>query len=278
MSASVTQCPECATRFRVSEEQLASHDGMVRCGRCHEIFHAIEHLCDNEADLQLSLPIEQLQEIETAIENTVEATVSAPVLQEHKLLHDHISTLTPDTLAEQILKQDAVSKDELAKPVHKQRQWPWIMASMLLLLVLLMQALYFFRVEITAQLPGIKPILVNYCDLLKCDIPLPKKAELMGIESSDLQADLLQGNVITLNASLRNRAPYVQAYPNLELSLTDLQDKVVARRTFVPEEYLKSVEDAKIGLASGREILVKLHLDTADSKPAGYKLFLFYPK
>jgi hypothetical protein len=33
-----------------------------------------------------------------------------------------------------------------------------------------------------------------------------------------------------------------------------------------------------LGLASAREILVKLHLDTADLKPAGYKLFLFYSK
>lgn len=276
MSASVTQCPECATRFRVSEEQLASHDGMVRCGRCHEVFHAIEHLRDSEADPQLSLPIEQLQEIETADQNTVEPTVSIPPEQPATL--NHISNAASETLAEQILKLDEIPPAAVAKPIRKQRHWPWVVGSILLLLMLLGQVMHALRVEIAAQLPGIKPMLASYCELLKCSIPLPKKAELMSIESSDLVADPERFNVIILNASLRNRAPYAQVYPNLELSLTDFEDKVIARRVFVPAEYLNAVEDENLGLASAREILVKLHLDTADLKPAGYKLFLFYSK
>lgn len=277
MSASITQCPGCATRFRVSEEQLVSHDGMVRCGRCNEVFHAIEHLRENEADPQLSLPIEQLQEIETAVEY---AAVDIPVAQEPPVSLDDIPATKPATLADQILQQDkeVVRPEEVAKPVRKPRTWPWVLGSLLLLLVFLAQALYLLRVELAAQLPGMKPVLIGYCDLLKCSIPLPQKAELMSIESSDMEADPMQSNVVILSASLRNRASHVQAYPSLELSLTDLQEKVIARRTFAPVEYLKAGEDEATGLASNREISVKLHFDTADLKPAGYKLFLFYPK
>lgn len=276
MSASITQCPGCATRFRVSEEQLASHDGMVRCGRCNEVFHAIEHLRDSEADPQLSLPIEQLQEIETAVEY---AAVDIPVAQEPPVSLDDIPATKPATLADQILQQDkeVARAEEAVKPVRKPRTWPWVLGSLLLLLVFLAQALYLLRVELAAQLPGVKPVLIGYCDLLKCSIPLPKKAELMSIESSDMQADPVQSNVIILSASLRNRASYVQAYPNLELSLTDLQDKVVARRILIPAEYLRAGEE-KTGFASNREISIQIHLDTTDLKPAGYKLFLFYPK
>ncbi len=275
MSMSVTQCPECATRFRVSEEQLASHDGMVRCGRCNEVFHAIEHLCEKEADPQLSLPIEQLQEIETAVESAVDISVS----QEQPMSLDAIPATEPATLADQILQQDEkeIKPEEVAKPVRKRRTWPWVMGSLLLLLVFLAQVLYLLRVELAAELPGVKPVLSGYCDLLKCSIPLPQKAELMSIESSDLQADPIQSNVITLSATLHNRAPYVQAYPSLELSLTDIQEKVIARRTFAPAEYLNAREDETSGLASTREISVKLRFDTTDLKPAGYKLYLFYP-
>lgn len=276
MSASITQCPGCATRFRVSEEQLVSHDGMVRCGRCNEVFHAIEHLRENEADPQLSLPIEQLQEIETVVESAVDI----PVAQEQPVSLDDIPATKPATLADQILQQDkeVARPEEVAKPVRKPRTWPWVLGSLLLLLVFLAQALYLLRVELAAQLPGMKPVLIGYCDLLKCSIPLPQKAELMSIESSDMEADPMQSNVVILSASLRNRASHVQAYPSLELSLTDLQEKVIARRTFAPVEYLKAGEDEATGLASNREISVKLHFDTADLKPAGYKLFLFYPK
>jgi predicted Zn finger-like uncharacterized protein len=41
-----TQCPQCHTAFRVSEEQLALADGQVRCGQCLRVFVASEHFID----------------------------------------------------------------------------------------------------------------------------------------------------------------------------------------------------------------------------------------
>ncbi|MBC7192762.1 DUF3426 domain-containing protein [Marinobacter sp.] len=38
-----TRCPECATRFQVSDEQLGIAKGKVRCGKCMAVFNAIEH-------------------------------------------------------------------------------------------------------------------------------------------------------------------------------------------------------------------------------------------
>ena len=57
MSSSITQCPGCYTRFRVTTEQLTAHNGIVRCGLCSAIFNAPEHLHDDEPSPQLTLPI-----------------------------------------------------------------------------------------------------------------------------------------------------------------------------------------------------------------------------
>ncbi|HCL38112.1 MAG TPA: DUF3426 domain-containing protein [Marinobacter hydrocarbonoclasticus] len=38
-----TQCPNCETRFRVTDEQLSVARGKVRCGNCMKIFNAVEH-------------------------------------------------------------------------------------------------------------------------------------------------------------------------------------------------------------------------------------------
>lgn len=38
-----TECPNCHTRFRVTDEQLGVAKGKVRCGHCMEIFNALEH-------------------------------------------------------------------------------------------------------------------------------------------------------------------------------------------------------------------------------------------
>lgn len=40
----ITHCPQCATRFRVTPEQLAARQGMVRCGQCRTVFNGFEHL------------------------------------------------------------------------------------------------------------------------------------------------------------------------------------------------------------------------------------------
>jgi len=42
--ALATQCPHCYTSFRVANDQLKLHAGMVRCGACQLTFNGIEHL------------------------------------------------------------------------------------------------------------------------------------------------------------------------------------------------------------------------------------------
>ncbi|MDP4547468.1 DUF3426 domain-containing protein [Marinobacter sp. MDS2] len=51
-----TQCPECATRFRVTDEQLSVAGGKVRCGNCMAIFNANEHRIDLPGDTTTQPP------------------------------------------------------------------------------------------------------------------------------------------------------------------------------------------------------------------------------
>lgn len=303
MSA-ITQCPECDTYFKVSQDQLDACQGLVRCGRCQVIFNATQHLCGEQPSPQLELPIMPEEDQARSVAGTNE---SAPEKQEDDDKHDDDSSSqrapteaeipvepqlidetgaikeeiasSPLTLAQQITIAEGALEYSLAAPKKKKkyRRWPWVIACLLLLALMLAQAAYFFRIELAARLPGLKPALISYCMLLKCSVPLPRKIDLMSIESSDLAADPVKANLITLSAILRNHAPYAQAYPDLELTFTDTQDKVVARRTFKPGEYLKHDDNEQRGLASNRESSVTLHLDTSDLKPAGYRLFLYYP-
>ena len=264
----ITQCPQCATRFKVSQAQLEAHQGMVRCGRCQAVFNASQHLHDNQPSPQLSLPIEPMGP---------EPTLSAAATKNNLNEVAPAQFFLPGTLPLQF-SDLPVADEALHQPGENKPRWPWVTGAVLLLVLLLAQAGYFFRVELAARLPGLKPVLTSYCKLLKCSVPLPQKADLLSIESSDLEADPDQANVIGLNAMLRNRAPYTQAYPHIELTLTDVADKALARRIFLPAHYLKPGEEEKQGLAANHELSIKLHLDTTDLIPAGYRLFLFYPQ
>ncbi|MFA7399551.1 MAG: DUF3426 domain-containing protein [Sideroxydans sp.] len=282
----VTQCPECGTRFKVSAEQLDAHDGLVRCGRCREAFNAREHMQDEEPSPQLPLPIEEQASGEDSapadaslLFDEASAETAAETTETDLTPIPNVSGLEEEVLT---LAQQVEVIEELAEvapaPAPRKHRWEGVVAALLLVLTLVAQAAYFYRVELAARLPGLKPLLTQYCGLLGCSVELPRQADLMSIESSELESDRMQGNLITLHALLHNRAPYAQAYPNLELTLTDMQDAAIARRVFQPAEYLKAGDEIQKGLAANRELALALRMDTTDLKPAGYRLFLFYPQ
>ena len=178
------------------------------------------------------------------------------------------------TLAEQV---EVVTDDlpEIEPPPARRVMWARL--SVLLMLLLIAQAAYYFRADIAARMPALKPALEGYCELLSCSVNLPQNNELMSIESSTLEADSNNAAHITLTALLRNRADYVLAYPELELTLNDRQDKAVARRIFKPKDYLPAKESERLGLQANNELSVQLRLDTTDLDPNGYRLALYYP-
>jgi len=44
-----TRCPHCETVFRLQQEQLSLHDGLVRCGHCQQVFNASQSLVPDPA-------------------------------------------------------------------------------------------------------------------------------------------------------------------------------------------------------------------------------------
>ncbi|MFN5154951.1 MAG: zinc-ribbon domain-containing protein, partial [Betaproteobacteria bacterium] len=46
MSSLATRCSACGTVFRVVADQLRVSEGWVRCGRCSQVFNALEGLVD----------------------------------------------------------------------------------------------------------------------------------------------------------------------------------------------------------------------------------------
>ena len=52
-----TRCTACGTVFRVVQDQLKVSEGWVRCGRCNDVFNALEALFDLERDAPPDWPI-----------------------------------------------------------------------------------------------------------------------------------------------------------------------------------------------------------------------------
>ena len=285
---------------------------MVRCGHCMQAFDARPGFIPDAPSPQLALPIDELPADNTSIETRPDAvaikhhafsgipepeipTPSAEVEPDVKpesvpepfvhpaeadLPDSHAHYVEHLTIAEQT-DTDHIDADEDedeggAEVFVRPRIWPWAAGSIIATLILFAQSVYFLRIDIAARFPPLKPALSTYCQMLNCSVPYPQKSALISIESSGLDADPAHENQITLNALLRNRASFSQAFPSLSLTLSDNQDKPLARRLFAPVEYLPANENEKAGFGANHEVSIKLPLYTGTLRPIGYQLEFFY--
>jgi hypothetical protein len=96
------------------------------------------------------------------------------------------------------------------------------------------------------------------------------------IDDSDMQEDGNYQGVINFSSSLLNNANYAQAYPNIELTLTNTDDQPVLRRLIKPAEYLKPKADLSTGIGAHEDIRIKLAIHASDLAVAGYRILLIY--
>ena len=150
-------------------------------------------------------------------------------------------------------------------------------AIVVLVLALAVQALFEYRDALAARAPFARPILETACAPFGCRVEPLHDAAALSIDASDLRADPAHRGLLKLSATIRNRASYPIAWPYLELTLTDASDRVVARRAFVPREYLAGASGGSAGLAPNGEEVVTLFLDASETSQSGYRLYLFYP-
>jgi predicted Zn finger-like uncharacterized protein len=264
----VTQCPKCGTRFRVTPEQLEARQGKVRCGLCLNVFDGREPLVTAPD----AAPAKAAGQDAGAFRlEPVEPGAGAP---EPAALESALEERDYGPAPEQLSFDDQVWIEEEHARRRRAAVW-WSLGAMALFVVLGVHAAYVFRSELAARFPALKPQLVRLCGPLRCTVMPPQRPQLIAIEASDLQfKDSKQPSLIQLTATLRNRAGYDVGYPALDLVLTNQLEHTLARRIFLPAEYLGSGRDPVAGIAANAEFTVRLDLDAGALNPAGYRLNL----
>lgn len=162
-------------------------------------------------------------------------------------------------------------------PPIRRRILAWALV-VLLVVALPLQAVVFLRNELAQSIPALRPALVAACLPLGCKMPLPKLTDRLVIEASELQAlDPTRPHRVVLIATIRNGAALAQAYPFVELTLTDAREQVSGRRVFSPQEYLPTGTAVEAGLAPDSDVDIRLNLDTGSVDANGYRLFVYHP-
>ncbi|TJZ79202.1 DUF3426 domain-containing protein [Chitiniphilus eburneus] len=186
---------------------------------------------------------------------------------------------TPLTL-NSVYRPIRTAEDEaLLAPPPPPSRWRWLLLplTLLLLLGLVGQVGLRYRSTLATDFPWLREPLVHACLYAGCEMPLPRNAELLRSDYSELTYVPDHGNLIQLAASVRNLAPYAQALPVLELTLTDDAEHVVAKKRFTPAQYLAADDKKRTDLAPNDELRAFLQLDVGELSSTGYSLYWFYP-
>ena len=305
-----TQCPSCGTMFRVTPLQLQAQHGMVRCGRCATVFDGFKALATLPVEtppeplprgepplpadepprpepVQFAEPAEPapataeevLPDASAAEIEAVEAAPAEPAAApaETETIEREAAPITPVVQA-QFEEPHAESISTFTPPDSKvplRRKVGWMVGSLVLLLVLGAQFIYLYRGDIAAAAPEARPLLAAWCKSLQCTVALPQQPRQISIEASDMQAaDTANPGLIILTATLRNQATITLGYPALDVVLTNTREHTVARRIFLPAEYLAGNNDWRAGIAPSAEITIRLNIDSGDLGAAGFRLEL----
>lgn len=129
---------------------------------------------------------------------------------------------------------------DLSLPNQASRRQFWIWGSIALLFsILLAVQLAYFNFNQWARLDQFRPYYALVCEQVGCR--LPSSYDLKQIRttaSPQVSSHAKFKDALTVDVLFMNHATYEQAFPKLELTFTDKNDKVIAHRLFSPREYL----------------------------------------
>lgn len=186
---------------------------------------------------------------------------------------------TPKLRVPEIDEPEFVRRGRQREQSSKAVRIAMVAGSILLLLALAVQAMVSFRDVLAARYPALRPALVSTCALFGCQVGLPARPDALVIETGELIT--LGGNAYTLNTVLRNGGDLALAWPSIELTLNDADDKPLVRRVFGPRDYAPRMANASAdnfaGFGARAEQPVKIHFRLEGLEPSGYHIAVFYP-
>lgn len=208
---------------------------------------------------------------------------ATPRLDEEDAHHLRGHDSEPDQLSAADDSEDDAELPGFVKRVERRERAKRVLKVIMMILagvmvpVLLLQSLYYWRNPLAEALPPLRPMLNGMCVALHCNVGLPAEIDRLSLEANELQVVPPNQNVYALTVVMRNRGPGAQAWPHLELTLNNDDEKAVVRRVFRPRDYLADARQIDRGIAADSEQQIKLNFELKDALVSGYRVYLFYP-
>jgi len=276
-----TRCSFCESNNTVTAEALRARAGLIACDDCGQTFNAAWNLVD------------QIPHPAAALESTRYGQSKAPYSQQNAAslagpqpahsdhfeastgqIDDDLSATPSGKLEPRLRALDDPVIEERADldlstrpaPTNAVRRARWPAAGLALALAALFIQLRFTLLDEIASVPGARPYVAVFCRYTGCELPQSLDGPAIAVTRSEMDLHRTQPDALVVRIHLINRSQEEQVYPSLEISLHDSNGQLLARRTYLPDEF--GVE-ASQRIGGEREALVTLVLAQVDSSTTG---------
>ena len=269
-----TRCPQCQTVFVVKPAQLTVRDGLVRCGRCMTVFNAQESeekkTADNTSTPAQRKPGKKSATKEKPAEGKKSSSKDAPDTPRRRKTgtsHSKTRDAADSTSPLQLTLPGLVPKLRTRLPF-------WILGNALLFSIFLAQGIYFYGSDLARLSPTLKPMLATMCHVMGCELTPPQDINLIDLVEARVAPHPKFNKALRIRATLVNRASFAQAFPTMEVTLSDSSGQVIARRAFKPKEYVEKTRVDDALMPPNVAIPVLLDVTHPDNRALGYEIRL----
>jgi predicted Zn finger-like uncharacterized protein len=282
-----TQCPSCLTVYRLKAETLAHARGEFRCGHCGEVFDGLERLAEQ-------LPEGNFQDLPDQAQSPTPVVLSIPAMhpkpRQEALFESGAGTrgerLEPRLPGEWLAggadpppsrpipafdpaaapppvpsSVRGAARRAAARPARRGGNAWWWSASAMLALALTAQVGFAERERLLED-DRARPLLDRACAEIGCTLPMRSALASIRLQSREVRPHPDAPKALRISASMINDATFVQRFPVVEVVLSDLTERPIAMRRFLPGEYLADASNEVRGFPPGAT--TPLVFDVAD--------------
>lgn len=250
----LTRCTHCSTWFRISDDDLLTSEGEVRCGSCNERFNAFDTLCDTGDD-------------QTEDDDTADAAPSSEPDGDgarETVLREIVESQLFSTLTSGTVK---TRKTTRTTP----RKMAWLAGCIVLGLALLAQIVIYQR-DVLRENPGTRNTIESLYNMV--GKPLLPQTDIGKLTIAHAQVTGLPHSpqTLVLTATLTNHAAYPQTLPMLQITFADRFGDGIAQGIFSAADYLPTPKSTTSQLEAGQTRKIKLRIRDPGPQAVNFKI------
>jgi hypothetical protein len=151
----------------------------------------------------------------------------------------------------------------------------WGVGVVVLLVLFIVQYSYYTRDDL-ARYPELRPWIQQLCDIAQCELPMQQDIDKIKLTHRDITQHPRVKGALLINAVFVNKAGFAQPFPVMQITLSDLSGRVIAKRRFQPVEYLDADVNIRRGMSPNNPIQIVLEIADPGKDAENFEFNFYY--